>query len=583
MLASMAGFFLSMIVLFLLMLFLLSGLIMSVSSDKDVVIKNNSVLEIRLDKPIKERAGKNPFGKIDFGSLSAEKELGLDDILKSIDKASGDDRIRGIFLNLTSVQAGIASMKEVRDALIKFKTTSHKFIYAYSESYTQGSYYLASIADSIWMHPEGDIDFRGLGAGLMFLKGTMDKLEIEPEIIRHGKFKSAVEPFLYDKMSPENREQTSTFLHSIWNNLLEDISKSRNISVSELQSIADELKARDPEEALKLKMVDRLVYYDEVLATLKTKTGKTQKQNITSVELGKYIKSVVKVDTYTASKIAVIYASGDIVSGDGNDDQIGSSSLAAAIRKARTDTSIKAIVLRVNSPGGSALASDVIWRETKLAKATKPLIVSMGDYAASGGYYISCLADTIVAQANTITGSIGVFGLMFNAQKMLKNKLGITFDTVKTGKHGDFPALYRPMSSDETAMLQKDVERVYDTFLSHVAEGRKMDKAQVDSIGQGRVWSGTDAKRLGLVDVIGGINDAIRLASIKANLRTYRIVTLPEQKEFLDKVFEDLNSEASVYFAKRQLGVGYTYFEGIQSLLQEQGVIARLPFIFEIR
>lgn len=581
MFASMAGFILSMIVIFFILMGIISGMMLSLKDEGSVSISDNSVLEIKFENPIKERTSNNPLENLNFTGLHTDRTPGLDEILKSISKAKADSRISGILLDLKSVRAGMATTEEIRNALLDFKK-SEKFIYAYSESYTQGAYYLASVADRIYLYPEGDIDFRGLHANLMFFKGALEKLEIQPEIIRHGKFKSAVEPFMYDKMSDENREQVSTFLHSIWNNILSGIATSRNIQVDELQKIADNIEGRKAEDALRLHLVDKLSYYDEVLSDLKKKTNQSEKDKLKFISLRKYTQAYVKNDDYSAKKIAVVYANGDIVSGEGDDDEIGSEKIAAALRKARLDSSVKAIVFRVNSPGGSALASDIIWRETVLAQKAKPLIVSMGDYAASGGYYISCAADTIVARPNTITGSIGVFGLLFNTQNMFKNKLGITFDSVKTGRYADIGSMNRPMSENERLIIQDDVEKVYDTFISHVSEGRRMTKADVDNIGQGRVWSGADAKRLGLVDVLGGLNDAISIAAKKAKLTSYRIIALPEQKEFFEKLIDDLNTEAKTYFAKQQLGENYQYYEKLDDLVKQRGIMARMPVTMEI-
>ena len=582
MFASMVGFVLSMIVLFFILLGIISGMMLSLKEEGSVNVSDNSILEISFENPIEERTSNNPFENFNLNGINSNRTPGLNDILKSISKAKVDSRIEGILLNLTSIQAGMATIEEIRNAFLDYKK-SGKFIYAYSESYTQGAYYLASVADKIYLYPEGDVDFRGLHADLMFFKGALEKLEIQPEIIRHGKFKSAVEPFMYDKMSDENREQVSTFLNSIWNNILNGINASRNIPVDELQKIADNAEARNAENALSLHLVDKLSYYDQLLSDLKMKTDQGEKEKIKFVSLKKYVRAYVKGDDFSAKKIAVVYASGDIVSGDGNEDQIGSDKIAAALRKARLDSSVKAIVFRINSPGGSALASDVIWRETILAQKTKPFIVSMGDYAASGGYYIACAADTIVARPNTITGSIGVFGLLFNTQNMFKNKLGITFDSVKTGRYADLGSMNRPMKDNERAIIQGEVEKVYDTFISHVAIGRKMTKENVDNIGQGRVWSGVDAKRIGLVDVLGGLNDAISIAAKKANLTTYRTIALPEQKEFLEKLVEDLNAEAKVYFAKQQLGESYLYLETFNDLAKQKGIMAKIPFMMKIK
>ena len=582
MFASMAGFVLAMIVFFIISLIIISAAVSTMSTDTKVVIKKNSVLELNLDKAIEERTSNNPLDDFNFGDFSSNKNLGLNDILKNIKKAAKDENISGILLNLTSISAGGATMEEIRNALIEFKT-SKKFIYAYGEDMSQGAYYLASVADKIYLHPEGGIDFKGFHAELMFFKGTLEKLEVEAQVIRHGKFKSAVEPFINDKMSPENKEQVRTLIQTFWNNFLTNISSQRKKSIEKLQLAADEFSSRNAEGALKVGLVDSLAYYDQVEAVVNSVSGGEQDKNMKLISLKKYDKVFVKGMTeISTDKIAVIYASGDIVSGTGSDDQIGSDKMAETIRKARLDDKIKAIVLRVNSPGGSAMASDVIWREVTLAKKAKPMVVSMGDYAASGGYYIACAADSIVAQPNTLTGSIGVFGLLINAQKLFNNKLGITFDTVKTGRFADIGTISRRLSADERDLIQMQIEKIYSTFITHVAEGRKMTTEFVDSIGQGRIWSGTDALRLGLIDKIGGVDDAIAIASRMAKLEKYRVVQLPEQKELFEKILEDLNTEASVYFTKRELGDQYKYYEKLKDLVQNNGIQARIPFELEI-
>jgi protease IV len=579
-LASMTGFLIAMLLFIVIIVMMISSSISSFKDDQTVDVNDNSVLELKLNNPITERTDNNPLDNLGIG-FGSKKETGLNDILKCIKKAEIDSRINGILLHLSSVNGGIASVKEIRDALLAYKK-SGKFLYAYSDSYSQAGYYLASCADSIFIQPEGSVDFHGLSANLMFLKGTLEKLEIEPEIIRHGKFKSAVEPFINDKMSKENREQTQVFVGSIWTSMLNDISASRKISSDELQKLADQLEGRSAETAVNARLVDRIAYYDNVLTSIRKKTKQEENEKVRTVELSNYSKTYVKMSKTGAGKIAVIYAFGEIVSGKGDDDNIGSDRISEAIRKARMDSSIRAIVFRVNSPGGSAIASDVILREAKLAKAAKPFIVSMGDYAASGGYYISCAADTIVAEPTTITGSIGVFGLLFNTQKLMNNKLGITFDTVRTARMADIGSPTRKMTEQERAVIQSEVERIYDTFLGHVANGRGMTKAEVDSIGQGRVWSGTDALRLGLVDVIGGIDDAIAIAARKANLTDYRTIELPEQKEFFEKLMEDFNDQASVKIAREQYGDLYDAYTGIRSILKQKGILARIPFSLQL-
>ncbi|MEO8087656.1 MAG: signal peptide peptidase SppA [Bacteroidota bacterium] len=575
MFASMLGFVLAGVLLIFIVIAMISSAVSS-ASDGEVVIADHTVLEITLSSTVKERTSRNPLEDLNF-NLNQKRDLGLNDILKNIEKAESDDHIKGIFLNLSGVSAGLAQLEEIRTALNHFKS-SKKFIYAYSEDYDQASYYLASVADSVYLNPQGSMDWHGLRSELMFMKGALEKLEIEPEVIRHGKFKSAVEPFINDKMSPENRAQISQLIHGIWNYYVAVVSQSRHVDESVFQEAAYNMTVRTPQKAVELKLVDRLAYVDEVQSALKRASGITEKEKVKFIALKKYNKVRGVTKLFSNKKVAVIYAVGDIQSGEGDDNSIGSVKLAATIRKARLDSSIKAIVLRVNSPGGSALASDVIWREMLLAKKAKPVIVSMGDVAASGGYYISCAADTIVCEPNTITGSIGVFGLLFNAQKLLNNKLGLTFDTVKTGRFAGIGSPTHPLTSEERDVVQEEVERIYDTFISHVAEGRNMSKADVDSIGQGRVWSGIDAKRLGLVDVLGGINTAIEIAVKKAHLDEYRIIALPEEEDMIKKLLEDLTDDVSMHVAKENFGAAYDYYGQVHSLLSQQGILARMPF-----
>ena len=577
-LASVLGFVVGTIVLFFIFLGIVSLLVSSLQSDTEVTVRDKSVVEIRLQYPVKERSSKNPFESFDYDAFESRQELGLHDILRNIDKARRDERIKGIFLNLSSLSMGIATLDEIRGALSEFRK-SGKFIYAYADFYTQGAYYLASVANTVAVNPEGGVELRGLHTELMFFKGALDKLGIEPEVIRHGKFKSAIEPFTLDKMSPENREQISRLLGSVWNTWLGNISADRKLPKEELQAIADQYRSRKAKDALDLRLIDKTAYFDEVTDDLRKQCGLEEKEKVRYVELQKYNKAYVKPEKeFSNRKIAVVYAVGEIRSGQGSDEVIGSERISEAIRKARLDTTVKAIVLRVNSPGGSALASEVIWREALLARKAKPLVVSMGDLAASGGYYISCIADTIVAQANTLTGSIGVFGLLFNTQNMWKDKLGITFDTVRTGRFADIGSLSRPLTAEERAIYQEEVEQIYNVFIGHVAEGRNMTTAAVDSIGQGRIWSGTDAKQIGLVDVIGGLETAKSIAAKMAGLDNYRTVNYPEQKEFLQKLMEDFSADAKAYFAKEELGESYRYYAKLREVLNSQGIQARLPY-----
>ncbi len=577
----MLGFVLSWVVLFFLILIITVSIVSS-TSDKTVNVSDNSILEISLNNEIVERPGKNPFENFDFSSMKTTKALGLYDIVTAIKGAAKDDKIKGIYLNLSDIQTGIASLEEIRNALIEFKK-SGKFIISYGETYSQKAYYLSTVADKIYLNPEGSVDLKGLNASIMFFKGTLAKLEVEPQIIRHGKFKSAIEPFILDKMSPENREQTTRFIGSIWNDMVKKMSEARKISESEINATADNLLLQFPDEALKLKYIDGLIYKDELLDIFMKKVEVEKIDDIKFVKLESYLNSdgakasVAK----TKDKIAVIYAVGEIGGGEGDDKTIGSERISREIRNARLDENVKAVVLRVNSPGGSALASEVMLREVILTKKAKPVVVSMGDVAASGGYYIACHADVIVAQPNTITGSIGVFGMMPNLEKLMKNKLGVTMDQVKTNTHADYMNLFRPMDEYEYQSVLKSVERIYDVFIGHVAKGRNVTKEYVDSIGQGRVWTGLDAKNLKLVDEIGGLDKAIEIAAKKANLEEYRVQFLPLQKEFFEQLMEE-TQQTQISLLKEELGDVYEYYMFLKRTTNDRGIQARLPYIIQI-
>lgn len=545
-------------------------------NDKTYKSVENSVLKLSLNDQIKERTVENPFSKINLGPLMPEGSLGLNTILLNIKKAKEDKDINGIYLEISNPIAGFATLEEIRNALIDFRS-SGKFIYAYSETYSQKAYYIASTASKLYLNPQGTLEVKGLSSQIMFFKNMLDKLGVEVQVFRHGKFKSAIEPFMLDKMSEANRSQVETYLGSLWNHMLAGISKSRGITASEINNMADNLLIRNPSDALKYKLVDALKYEDEAMDDIKKAISIDQKEKIHFVSLEKYADSPNKAKL-SSNKIAIVYAVGEIVSGKGSDDQVGSETVAKALRDARLDTSIKAIVFRVNSPGGSALASDVMWREVLLAKAAKPVVVSMGDVAASGGYYISCAANRIFAQPNTITGSIGVFGLIPNAQKALSEKLGITIDTVNTNKHSDVGTILRAASTDEYNYIQKSVEDIYDVFITKVAEGRNISKNNVDSIGQGRVWSGTDALKIKLVDEIGGINDAITYAAKLAKLSSYKLIDLPKQKDPLEELFNTGADEIETRTMKANLGEQYIFIKQLKTVLLKKGIQARVPY-----
>jgi protease IV len=542
-------------------------------------VKENSVIQMKLDQTIYDRTSSNPFENFNFNTMKSNSTPGLNDILSELKSAATDDKIKGIFLDVSDIPAGIATIEEIRNALLDFKK-SGKFIIAYSEAYSQSAYYISTVADKIYINPEGLVIFKGLAAQLFFMKGLMEKIDVQPQIIRHGKYKSAIEPLISDKMSPANREQTSKYVQSIWDQMLKGISETRKIDIAVLNNIADSLLVTDAKDALKYKLVDGLKYKDEILDELKTRLALATDDKINFVSLSKYNKATKDENKkYSRNKIAIVYAQGDIVSGDGDDKTIGSESISEAIRKARMDSSVKAIVLRVNSPGGSALASEVIWREVSLAAKVKPVVASMGDLAASGGYYISCAATKIVASPNTITGSIGVFGVIPNMEKLFKNKLGITFDGVSTNKNSGYISVTRAMTPYEQVVLTNDIENIYGTFVKHVAEGRKMTEAQVDTIGQGRVWSGADAKNIGLIDDFGGLDKAIEIAAKLANLTEYKIVSYPEQKDPFIQLIEELSGDASASsILEKELGSNYIYYQYLKSASKMQGIQARMPY-----
>ena len=582
--ASLTGTILASIVMFFLMFLILMGIVSSAREDEKATIESQTILKLELNNKIVDRATDNPFEDFDFASMQPNKGVGLNQILENISKAKEDENIEGIYLQLTGLQAGIATITEIRNALIDFKE-SGKFIISYSNYYSQATYYLASISDKIYLNPEGSLEMVGLSAQLMFFKNAFDKFGIKPMIIRHGKFKSAVEPYMLDKMSEANREQFETFMGSIWNSILKGISKERHINIDKLNEIADNLLVKNAKSAVELKLVDGLKYYDEIIDLLKIESKIKKDKKLKFVSLNKYNKVPEKRKKgekgLAKDKVAVIYASGEIVMGKGADNNIGGESLAETIRKVREKKSIKAIVLRVNSPGGSALASELIWREIVLAKKEKPVIVSFGDVAASGGYYIACAADTIVASSNTITGSIGVFGVLFNIKELLNEKIGITIDKVNTNKYSDIGSQFKNLETEERAYIQQMIEDIYSTFVNHVAQGRGMTFEEVDAIGQGRVWSGKNAIKNGLVDKIGGLDDAIKIAVEKAKLDRYRIVNYPKQKDPFQKIMDELQN-AKVNYVKSELGELESFYEMYQTLSNMKGIQARLPLEIEI-
>lgn len=562
----------------------LVGLSAALSSGDKTTVKANSVLRLNLDTPIREQGVDNPFK--DFAPLNSEGDvLGLVDIREALHKAKTDDNIKGVYLESQYPQAGWATIEEVRNALIDFKK-SKKFVYAYSEVMTEKGYYLASVADKIYINPAGALEWNGLNAELSFFKGTLDKLGIKPEVFKVGDFKSAVEPFTRENMSDPNRLQVKSFLSSINNHMVTRIAQSRGLRADSLQRYADNLTIETPNDALKRKLISDVGYQDEVENLIRKQLGIAEKKKIEYISLGKYNDAESSSDEESGNsknRIAVIIASGDINSGKSDDNNIGSETVAEEIRKARLDEKVKAIVLRVNSGGGSALASDVMQREVELARNVKPVIGSMSDYAASGGYYMMMGCTKIMAQPNTITGSIGVFSLLFNTETFFKDKLGVTYDRVLTNANADFPSLTHEMSPFQKQTLQRSTERIYSVFTGKVAAGRKLPIDSVRAIASGRVWTGIQAKANGLVDELGGLDDAIKLAAKTAKLGDgdYR-VRYPRQKDFFEKLVSSMsdNEESRL---QSQLGALSPYVKYLRKLKTLEGVQARLPFDMEIQ
>ena len=597
MFASMLGFIISGVILIFIFVGVLVGALSSSfdsATSKTENIEANSVLHIELDEAVVDRAREFDFN-FKFPGFETEGSIGLNKTLEYIKKAADDDKIKGIYLDLSSVKAGLASMEEIRNALTEFKK-SGKWIISYSETFNLGSYYLASVADEIYIYPEGDFDFRGLSSEIMFLKGTLEKLDIEPQIIRgpDNKYKSAVEPLIYDQMSESNREQIQELIDSAWDNILNNISASQGVPVSELDTIAERVLIRQPRDAVKYGLVTKVMYKDELLELIRTKVEEEKIEDINFVSLNTYFhtpkpKSTEELKrsiTEGKSRIAVIYATGGIESGEGDMETIGSERISKAIREARMDSTVKAIVLRVNSPGGSALASDVIWRETVLAKEVKPFVVSMGDVAASGGYYIACAADKIIAMPNTITGSIGVFGVIPNMQKFFNNKLGITFDGVKTNSYADMMTVSRPLRDGELEIIEETVTEIYDDFITKVAEGRGLSPLKIEEVAKGRVWTGTDALENGLVDQLGGLNDAIEEARILAELEDFEVKNYPEEKDPFEELMKEITGQSKMWAAGIFLGDDarmLSRYQQVQKATKLEGIQMLMPYHLEIK
>ena len=583
--SSCLGFGLALFVFGFFSILLVAGL--ASAGEQTVAIQDNSILYLTLDKPVPEHTDNI---ELDPFTLMDQKTYGLHEICKILNHAAADDRIKGIYLDLDKgLDAGMATAATLRDAILRFKE-SGKFVVAYSKSYTQGSYYLASAADTVCINPMGTVDFQGFSAMIPFFKSVLDKVGIKMQIFYAGEFKSATEPYRLTKMSEQNRLQLRAYLDPVYNNYLSHVGESRNKSVEELKEMANELKIRNAKDALSYGLVDRIAYADEVLAELKKRLGLGEAEKLKSVTLEQYALEVDKKQEGTGkSRVAVVYAEGNILAGDGGGrGSITDNRYVKMLRKLREDDKVKAIVLRVNSPGGSALASENIWRELSLAKeAGKKVVVSMGDYAASGGYYISCMADHIVAEPNTLTGSIGVFSIMPNVSTLMEEKIGITWDSVKTANYATGINPFFELSAKEKEVLQQSTDEIYEIFLERVAEGRKMSRDSVHAIARGRIWTGEKAKEIGLVDEIGDLELAIQKAASLAGLEEYKVQEYPYQKEPIQEFLEELTGQKKdddvirQQLLRQEMGDYYDYYKASRQIMEMQGVQARLPILID--
>jgi protease-4 len=546
-------------------------------------VKNNSVIELDLKNIKYDYAGKytDPFIKL----FSDKNSVGLTDLINAIEEAKNDDNIKGISILNNVSSLGMAQSKALRDELESFKK-SGKFVMAYANSYSQKEYYLNSVASPIYLNPVGEMDFKGLSAEILFFKDFQEKSGVKMEVIRHGKYKSAVEPFLANEMSDANREQTTALLNSIWNSVVTEISKSRNVSVDKLNEVANGLLARTPEMAKAQNLIDIIAYEDVYHDAIKKALKVDKDEDYNKISIFDYTKKMMTTSKISEGKdeIAIIYAQGEIQSGEGDVNTIGEGSMRRSLKEARENKNVKAIVLRIDSPGGNALTSDLIWREVELTKKVKPVVVSMGNYAASGGYYIACNANKIFAENTTITGSIGVFGILPNFSK-LTSKIGISAEQVNTHENSARYSPFVPLDDKFKAVTLEGVEHIYNTFVTHVAEGRKMTFAQVDSIAQGRVWSGSEAIKIGLVDKIGGLNEAISEAATLAKVKKYKTINYPEYEKDFQDIFADLPfTQSKESFIKAELGEeNYKVLQGIKRMQSHKGIQTIMPFEINIR
>lgn len=572
--------FLGVAVFFIVLIFFLAGMAAAAAGgeDKSAKVEPNSILKLDLNYDIPEKSTDNPLAGFDIATMSSKKAVGLYEVIAAIRKAKTDGNIKGIYLPMGVNMNGLATLDAIRNELIDFKK-SGKFIVAFGDMANQKSYYLATAADKIMLNPSGGLELTGFGREIMYYKNALDKLGIQVQEFHCGSFKSAIEPFVRSNMSDANREQMTFIYKDISNGFLTNMAQARKMDTASLNDIINNLKSFIPEQALSLKLVDQLAYKDELYTFLKSKVGIDKKEDLNIVNIATYADGI-KSDFESSNKIAVLVADGEIKDGKSEDGTIGGDDFAEQIKKLREDDKVKAIVLRINSPGGSALASDIMWRELMVTKKEKPIIVSFGDVAASGGYFIATPAERIFAQPNSITGSIGVFGLIPNIKNMLNDKLGVTTDQVEINKHGAFNLVTNPFDEEERNVIQRNIERTYAQFKQRVADGRKMDTAAVEKIAQGRVWTGNQAIANGLVDEIGTLDDAIKYAAKKANLKDYRIKLYPQEKSLQEQIAESFGA-AKQNMIKEELGQTYPVYKTLKMLENTATVQMRLPYVWE--
>ena len=576
-LAVLVGLFIFSFVLLLILM----GIISAASTEKVVNIPENSVLQIVLSGNIVEREVDDPLSELSFPGMGPF-EIGLKEVKQAIRHAANDEKINGIYLEPRFFSGGFASLDEIRKELVQFKE-SGKFIVAYSEFYMEKGYYLASVADEIYLTPDyGSLELNGLNVEMAFFKGTLDKLDIEPQIFRVGEYKSAVEPFIRTDLSEENEEQISSFVHSIYDHVLHQMADSRGFSYDEMKNISDSMLVRNGNDAEKYGLITKLAYLEEVRDILKEKIyPENEEDKVNLVSYRKYNKSY-KDGEYSKDRVAVIIGTGMITSGKGDNQSIGSEKYIELIKEARENKRVKAMVVRINSGGGSALASDVIWNEIQLASKEKPVIASISDIAASGGYYLAMGCDSIVASPASITGSIGIFGVLFNMKGLMENKLGITFDQVSTGHFSNLYTITRPLTDYEKQIIQKTVEEGYVTFTTKAAESRHMELDDLLKIASGRVWSGSEAKEIGLIDTFGTLDDAIKMAAGKAGIEEYKVVYYPVQKTFLEQLMSDLSDDVQAKWLRIKTGELYPYLKMVREIESYVGIQARIPYTIEM-